>query len=197
MAHIKPGSLFVISAPSGAGKTTICRRLLVLRKDLRYSISCTTRRPRTGETDGKAYFFLSTEEFKKRIAHSEFLEWAVVHEAYYGTPRRYVEATLREGHDVVMAIDIQGAVSVRRKFPAAVLIFVMPPSIHALKERLDHRREDPAAAAKRIASSRHEVAAAKDYDFVVVNEDLSKAVSQISSIMTAQKLRVERREAVR
>ena len=189
---VRKGALLIISAPSGAGKTTICRKLLARRKDLRYSVSCTTRAPRSGEKNGRHYFFLSREDFKRKIARSELLEWAMVHDEYYGTPRRYVEDALKHGYDVIMAIDVQGAMSVRRKHPSAVLVFVLPPSLETLKARLAQRREAQESAAKRLANSRGELAALKNYDYVVVNEDLEKAVAQISSILTAESLRTAR-----
>lgn len=189
---VRTGALLIISAPSGAGKTTLCRKLLARHKDLRYSVSCTTRAPRPGEKNGRHYFFLSREDFKRKIARNELLEWAMVHDEYYGTPRRYVENALQHGFDVIMAIDVQGARSVRRKQPSAVLVFVLPPSFETLKARLASRREAQDSAAKRLANSRGELAAIKDYDYVVVNEDLQKAVSQISSILTAESLRTAR-----
>ncbi|MBI4371733.1 MAG: guanylate kinase [Elusimicrobia bacterium] len=194
---MRKGALLIISAPSGAGKTTICRRLLALRKDLRASVSCTTRPPRLGEREGRSYFFLSREEFRRRIARREFLEWAVVHDAYYGTPSRFVEETLRAGRNVALTIDVKGAAAVRRRHPDAVLVFVLPPSLAALKSRLAHRRDPRAEVAKRLANSRGELAAAKDYDYVVVNDDLQKAVSQISCILTAESLRARRLDLAR
>lgn len=189
---MRKGALLILSAPSGAGKTTICRRLLAERKDLRYSISCTTRPPRPGEKNGKSYFFLTREDFKRKIARHEFLEWAMVHDEYYGTPRHFVEETIKTGKSVIMAIDVQGAMAVRRKHPAAVLVFVLPPSLEALRERLAGRREDERSAAKRLANSKGELAAAKDYDYIVVNDDLDKAVEQISAILTAESLKTSR-----
>ncbi|MBI4062198.1 MAG: guanylate kinase [Elusimicrobia bacterium] len=191
---MRKGALLIISAPSGAGKTTICRRLLARRKNLRYSISCTTRSPRPGEKDGRHYFFLSREEFKRRIRRGELLEWAKVHDEYYGTPRRFVEDQLKRGVHVIMAIDVQGAMAIRRKHPAAILVFVLPPSMDALKARLAGRRDASDAVAKRLANSRGELAAAKDYDYVVVNDALEKAVDQISCILTAETLRTSRLE---
>jgi guanylate kinase len=189
---MRKGALLIISAPSGAGKTTICRKLLARRKDLRYSVSCTTRPPRAGEKNGKAYFFVTREEFKRKISRGEFLEWAVVHDEYYGTPRRYIDEALKSGDNVIMAIDVQGAMSLRRKLPSAILVFVMPPSMDVLKERLTHRRDSQQTVAKRLANSRGELAAAKNYDYVVVNEDLETAISQISCILTAETLRASR-----
>ena len=182
---MRKGALLIISAPSGAGKTTICRKLLARRKDLKYSISCTTRLPRPGEKDGKHYFFMSREEFKRKIQRGELLEWAMVHDEYYGTPRAFVDARLRSGGNVIMAIDVQGAMSIRRKHPAAILVFVLPPSMDELKARLASRRDASEVVAKRLANSRGELAAAKDYDYVVVNDDLATAVEQISCILTA------------
>ncbi|OGS41180.1 MAG: guanylate kinase [Elusimicrobia bacterium RIFOXYD12_FULL_66_9] len=189
---MRKGALLIISAPSGAGKTTICRKLLARHKNLRHSVTCTTRAPRPGEKDGKHYFFLAREEFKRRIRRGDFLEWAMVHDEYYGTPRRFVEEALSRGRVVVMTIDVQGAMAVRRKHPASILVFVLPPSLEALRARLAHRREAQDSAAKRLANSRGELAALKHYDYAVVNEDLAKAVSQISSILTAESLRTAR-----
>lgn len=189
---MRKGALLIISAPSGAGKTTICRKLLARRKDLHYSVSCTTRAPRPGEKNGKAYTFLTREEFKRKISHNEFLEWAMVHDEYYGTPRRYVEDVIKKGDNVIMAIDVQGAMSIRRKHPSAILVFVLPPSLDALKSRLAARRDAQDSVAKRLANSRGELAAAKDYDYVVVNDDLEKAVDQIDAILTAETLRTSR-----
>lgn len=188
------GSLVIISAPSGTGKSTICRKLLQRRKDLRYSISCTTRDPRPGEKDGKHYFFLNRDEFKRKIRRNEFLEWAVVHDEYYGTPRRFIEETLKDGNSILLAIDVQGAAAIRRKMPDAVLIFLSPPSLESLRERLAARRDSSESVAKRLANSKDEMSAAKNFDYLVVNDDLEKAVEQIESILTAESLKVGRQE---
>ncbi len=188
------GTLIIISAPSGTGKSTICRKLLHRRRDLRCSVSCTTRPSRSGERDGRHYFFLTKDEFKRKIAKNEFLEWAVVHDHYYGTPRAFIESAIREGASVLLAIDVQGASAIRRKIPGSVLIFVAPPSLDSLKQRLAARREDSGSAARRLANSRGELSAAKNYDYLVVNDDLDKALSEIESILTAESLRVSRQE---
>lgn len=189
---MRKGALLIISAPSGAGKTTICRRLLARRKDLKYSVSCTTRAPRPGEKNGKHYFFQTRDEFKRKIQRGELLEWAMVHDEYYGTPRHFVEDQIKHGGNVIMAIDVQGAMSIRRKHPAAILVFVLPPSMDALKSRLAGRRDATESVTKRLANSRGELAAAKDYDYVVVNDALEKAVDQISCILTAETLKTSR-----
>jgi len=189
---MRKGALLIISAPSGAGKTTICRKLLARRKDLKYSVSCTTRPRRPGEKNGKHYFFQTREEFKRNIQSGELLEWAMVHDEFYGTPRRFVEDQIKHGLNVIMAIDVQGAMSIRRKHPAAILVFVLPPSMDALKSRLAGRRDATESVTKRLANSRGELAAAKDYDYVVVNDTLEKAVDQISCILTAETLKTSR-----
>ncbi len=194
---MRQGALLIISAPSGAGKTTICRKLLSGRKDLKCSVSCTTRTPRAGERHGKHYFFLSREDFKRKILRGELLEWAMVHGEYYGTPRRFIEDQTRRGVHVIMAIDVQGAMSIRRKHPAAILVFVLPPSMDALKARLIGRRDATEAVTKRLANSLGELAAAKDYDYVVVNDALARAVEQISCILTAETLKTFRQGPTR
>lgn len=192
---IRKGALLIISAPSGAGKTTICQKLLARSQDLLYSVSCTTRAQRTGEKNGRHYFFLSRADFKRKIRQGELLEWARVHGEYYGTPRCFVKDAIERGKNVIMAIDVQGAMAVRRKHPSSILVFVLPPSMDALKARLAGRRDAPRVVAQRLANSRGELAAAKNYDYVVVNADLEKAVAQISCILTAEMLKTSRRPA--
>lgn len=188
------GALVVISAPSGTGKSTVCRKLLQRRKDLRYSVSCTTRAPRPGEKNGRHYHFLSADEFKRRIQRHEFLEWAMVHGHYYGTPRHFIEHSLKSGHWAALAIDVQGAAAIRRKIPDSVLIFLLPPSWEELKSRLAGRRDDAQTVATRLANARAELAEAKRYDYIVVNDDLDRAVDQVECIMTAEGLKTSRQE---
>jgi guanylate kinase len=187
------GALVVISAPSGTGKSTVCRKLLQRRKDLRYSVSCTTRAPRPGEKDGRHYHFLDAEEFKRRLRRHEFLEYAMVHGSYYGTPRPFIENSIREGAWVLLAIDVQGAAAIRRKLPDSVLIFLLPPSWNELRARLAGRRDKPDSVAVRLANARGELAAAKDYDYLVVNDDLEAALDQIEGIITAESLKTSPR----
>lgn len=186
------GVLVIISAPSGTGKSTICRRLLQKNKDLKYSTSCTTRAPRPGEKNGKHYFFLTREDFKRKIERHEFLEWALVHDEYYGTPRSFIESSIKSGSSVLLAIDVQGAAAIRRKRPDSILIFVAPPSLETLRERLAARRDESDSVARRLANSREEMAAAHRFDYLVVNDQLEKAVIQIESILVAENLRMAR-----
>lgn len=188
------GALVIISAPSGTGKSTVCRRLLQRRKDLRYSVSCTTRTPRPGEKNGRHYHFLSSEEFKRRIQRHEFLEWAMVHGQYYGTPRLPIEEAVRNGQWIMLAIDVQGAAAVRRKLPDCVLIFLVPPSWEELRSRLAGRRDDADSIATRLTNARGELAEAKRYDYIVVNDDLDRAVEQVEDIIMAESLKTSRRD---
>jgi guanylate kinase len=186
------GGLIIISAPSGTGKSTVCRKLLQRHKDLRYSVSCTTRLPRPGERDGRHYHFLSNEDFKRRIQRHEFLEWALVHGHYYGTPRKFIEDCVAAGVWVVLAIDVQGAAAIRRKMPDSVLVFLVPPSWQELKARLAGRREDPGSASARLANARTELLQAKTYDYIVLNDDLERAVIEVECILTSETLKTSR-----
>lgn len=189
-----PGFPLIISAPSGTGKSTICRKLLQADKSLRYSVSATTRFPRPGERNGKDYFFLGLEEFKKKIHRNDFLEWAMVHDHYYGTPRRFVEDQIADGRIVLLAIDVQGAEAIRKRIPA-VTVFVIPPSWRSLEERLNHRRQDPADAVyRRLSNAPLELNQARHYDYIVVNDHLDKAVQEIEAIITAEKLRTSHQD---
>ncbi len=187
------GFPIVISAPSGAGKSTICRKLIERRRDLAYSISCTTRRPRPGEKNGRQYRFLTREEFKHAVHKGEFLEWAVVHDEYYGTPRRFIQESMEKGKNPLLAIDVQGALALRRKLPQAALVFVAPPSLRVLRERLVARRDEEASIERRLSRARQEMAEAVHYDYLVVNDELEGAVSSIDAIITAEALKIKRR----
>jgi guanylate kinase len=190
---VKP-FLTILSAPSGTGKSTICHQLMKKRVDVFQSISSTTRLPRPGEKSGKDYYFLTVDEFKAKIQAQEFIEWATVHGEYYGTSRQVIEDLLGKGVYPLLAIDVQGAASIKNKMTDAVLIFLAPPSMESLKIRLEKRKDAKDDMMKRLADSRDEISAAKNYDYIVVNDDLEKAVSQIDSIITAEKLKVSRQE---
>lgn len=187
---MQEGMLVVLSGPSGSGKGTICRALLDAESRLQLSISATTRPPRPQEVDGVNYFFVSRERFRQMIAAGQLLEWAEVYGQYYGTPRQAVEDALARGRDVLLEIDVQGGLQVREKFPAAVLIFVLPPSREVLARRLRGRASDaPEEIDKRLHWAEREVKLISRYDYLVQNDRLEDAVSTVRSILTAERCR--------
>jgi guanylate kinase len=188
----------ILSAPSGGGKTTIARELLRRRTDLGYSVSCTTRSPRVGEVEGRDYYFLSVAEFERRRDAGDFAESAEVHGNMYGTLRSEVERVLGSGKHVVMDIDVQGAQQFTRVFPQSVTIFVLPPSAEVLLDRLRQRRtESKEQLAKRLQSALQELQAVELYEYVVTNDDLTKAVHRVSAIVDAEVVSRERVEGLR
>jgi len=189
----KKGLLIVLSGPSGAGKGTICKALMEKEKNLKLSISATTRQPRSGEIEGKNYFFKSEEEFEKMIENDSFLEWAKVYGHYYGTPKDFVLKNLEEGNDVVLEIDIQGALKIKEKFPEGVFIFILPPSMEELKNRIKKRgTETEEEIIKRFKSAYEELNYVSRYNYVVINDSVEEAVEKIRAIIIAEKCRVDR-----
>lgn len=189
----------ILSAPSGAGKTTIAKRLLEVRNDVGYSVSATTRSPRPGEVDGTAYHFLSAQEFSRAVENGEFAEYAQVHGNMYGTLRREVERVLATERHVVMDIDVQGAMQFAASYPDAVRIFILPPSGEALVARLKGRgTEDREKIATRLRDAIGEIGVLDEFEYVVVNDELDRAVSQVSCIIDAEGLkRMNSPESVR
>lgn len=186
----KRGILLVVSGPSGAGKGTLCRELLKRTPSLQLSVSATTRPPRPGEKDGVHYFFVGRDDFLKMAGEGRFLEWAEVYGHYYGTPGDFVLSSLEKGEDVLLEIDIQGALQVKEKIPEAVLVFVVPPSREELARRLFLRGSDaPCEIEKRLGCAASEVRLAVRYDYVVINDDLPRAVENIQAIVLAEKSR--------
>jgi guanylate kinase len=180
----------ILSAPSGGGKTTIARELLRYRSDVGYSISCTTRAPRTRETNGTDYYFLTSDEFKRRHAAGDFAESAEVHGNMYGTLKTEISRILNSGRHIVLDIDVQGARQIRTAFPQAVTVFVMPPSGDVLLERLKGRKtESPKQLADRLHSALDELRALEEYEYVVVNDALPRAVRRVSAIIDAEVVR--------
>ena len=189
------GLLIVLSGPSGTGKGTVCKALLKKRKDISLSVSCTTRKPRPGETDGVSYFFKSREEFESLIKQNEFLEYADVFSNYYGTPKSFVDAEIEQGKDVLLEIDVQGALKVKAAYPQGVYIFLVPPSMEELENRIRSRGTETAEQIEvRLGKASAEMKLMRKYDYRIVNENVDDVVCWIEAIMTAEKLRVFRYE---
>lgn len=187
------GLLIVISGPSGVGKNTVIDHLFQRQPDLKYSVSATTRTPRPNEIDGQHYFFLTETEFQKKISNGEFLEWAKVYGHYYGTPKQYVQQLLESGQDLVLDIEVQGAVQVKRSLPEAVLIFLAPPSLTELKKRLLGRNTEPEAELnKRLQYIETEFQSVSQYDYLIINQEIDLTCEQIECIIQAEKYKVNR-----
>ncbi|MBP2639950.1 MAG: gmk 2 [Firmicutes bacterium] len=187
------GNLIVLSGPSGTGKGTICKALLRSNPNLQYSISATTRSPRKGEQHGVNYWFFSKERFQEMIENDELLEWAEVYGNYYGTPWTYVAEILEKGQDIVLEIDTQGALKVKDKFPQGIFIFIVPPSLDELADRLWKRGTDsPEVIHTRLQCVREELKMAPNYHYLVINDRVSDAVNKIAAIILAEKCRMER-----
>ena len=187
------GLLIVISWPSGAGKGTVCKALLNNMGNIRISTSITTRKPRTGEIEGINYYFADEEKFKRMVKNDELLEYAKVYDNYYGTPKKRVMELLNKGIDVILEIDIQGALKVKSKFPEGVFIFILPPSMEELKKRINKRgTETEEEVAKRFSASYEEINNISKYNYVVINDEIDKAVEKVKSIIIAEKCRVDR-----
>lgn len=188
------GLLIVVSGPSGAGKGTICKRLLEKNPNLGYSISATTRAPRTGEVNGINYWFLSKEEFQKMISEDGLLEWAEVYGNYYGTPAQKVKDSLAEGKNILLEIDTQGAALVRKKFPEGVYIYILPPSLEELKRRIIGRGTDSAESIeRRLSCAREEMGCASEqYNYLVLNDEVELAVERVETIIEAEQYQIKR-----
>lgn len=186
------GQLFIVAAPSGAGKTTLVRQLLAREPDIRLSISYTTRAPRTGEENGREYHFVSEAQFQAMIAADDFLEWAQVHGNYYGTSKRWIVTERAAGRDVLLEIDWQGAQQVRRVFPDAIGVFILPPSMEELTRRLTGRGTDSAEViARRLAAAREEMSHVGEFGYVIINDDLQTALSDFVAVVRATRLQLE------
>jgi len=183
------GVLIIVSAPSGCGKSTIVRQLMAQREKLRFSVSATTRPPRAGETDGVEYFFVSRERFEEMISENAFLEHAEYVGNLYGTPIAAVDKMLDAGYDVYLDIDVQGAMQVKAKRPDTLLVFLMPPSLEELERRLVSRgTDDDTTIANRLKTAEYELSFSNRFDYVVVNDDVDRAVQKISGLIDAQKI---------
>ena len=193
-----PGNLFVVAAPSGAGKSSLVKALMELDSRVQPAVSHTTRSPRGQEKHGREYFFLSSEEFDAMVLRNSFLEWAHVHEQRYGTSRQAIEERMANGSDVILEIDFQGAVSIKRIFANAVLIFILPPSWEELRSRLQRRGEDsPEVIELRLKNAAEEMAQAHEFDFVIINELFERAVFDLKTIVHAQRLKFSAQKRAR
>jgi guanylate kinase len=189
---VRRGILFVISGPSGVGKGTIKEALLRNLQDIKLSISATTRPMREGEIEGRDYFYLSPEEFAGKLENDDFLEYASVYSNMYGTPKQYVMDKIQSGYDVLLEIDIQGALKVKEKMPDGVFIFIQPPSVEALEQRINGRGKDsPESIQTRLAACREEMTMVLHYDYLVINDELDEAMQKVQSIIIAERCRVK------
>lgn len=188
------GKIFVITAPSGTGKTTIINSVKKNIGEIGYSISHTTRKPREGEVHGIHYYFIDVAEFQRMIKKQEFLEWAFVYDQYYGTSIASIDRELSSKKDILMDLDIQGAKAVKKRFPDSLLIFILPPSVQALEERLKKRSKDGETnIALRIKKAIGEIQQCEDYDFIIINDDLNKAVNEVEAIIVSHRVSKEKR----
>jgi len=191
----RKNNIFIISAPSGAGKSTLIHLLLAQIPSLFFSISHTTRAARPGEREGVDYFFISQEKFEEMIHTNQFLEWAKVHGSYYGTSREMLERSASDGRDLILDIDVQGAAQVRKALPQALSVFILPPSYEILRSRLMQRQKDSAEQVeKRLVAARKEIEHWREYEYIVINEDLNEAFESLSSLVRGQRLRRENLE---
>ncbi len=192
----KQGLLFVVSAPSGAGKTSLCRAVTDSVENLTHSVSYTTRKPRSGEIDGRDYFFVSQDRFQEMLHAGDFAEWAEVHSNLYGTSRRVLGDMASKGLDIILDIDTQGAKQIKAKFEAAVFIFILPPSLDILEERLRNRKSDHEdEIKKRMYRAREEIRDYGMYDYIIINRDFDRALTELRSIVVAERCRTRLADA--
>jgi guanylate kinase len=190
------GNLFIVTAPSGAGKTSLVRALLAADANVQLSISYTTRPMRPGEVDGRDYHFVSREQFQQMLEQGEFLESAEVYENYYGTSQTWINRMMESGKDIQLEIDWQGAAQVRRIFPAALGVFILPPSLQALQQRLQGRGQDSAEViARRMEAAREDISHVGEFDYAIINDEFDVAVDDLRAVFRAERLKIDRQLA--
>ena len=191
------GMIIIVSAPSGAGKTSICDALIESDKNIVYSVSTTTRNPRKGEKNGREYFFVNDIEFKKMVEKKMFVEWAKVHDHFYGTSKKVLEETINKGKDILLDIDVQGAIKIKKQYENALMIFITTPSLKILKERLIKRNKDSLDVIKtRIENAKKELTYLPRYDYLILNDKLDKSIEQAKSIICAERLSIKRNKNI-
>ncbi len=194
----KKGMIIIVSAPSGAGKTSICDALIESDKNIVYSVSTTTRQPRKGEKNGIEYFFVNDTEFKKMVKKDMFVEWAKVHDHFYGTSKKVLEQTINKGKDILLDIDVQGAVKIKRQYKDALMIFITTPTLKILKERLIKRNKDSLDVIKtRLENAKKELTYLPRYDYLILNDKLDESIKQAKSIICAERLAIKRNKNIR
>ncbi len=192
-AHSIKGSLFIVSAPSGAGKTTLCKELCKTVRRLKHSVSYTTRPRRKGERNNVHYFFVGQRIFKAMINKKEFAEWAMVHGNLYGTSKKHLEEIINKGYDIILDIDVNGAMQMRREYKDAYYIFILPPSMKTLEKRLSGRKSDSETEImKRLKKAEDEISSYKNYDYIIINDKFENALSDLGSIVRTARLKTER-----
>jgi guanylate kinase len=191
------GLLVVVSGPSGTGKGTVLKFLKQENANVRYSVSATTRKPREGEVEGVSYFFKTVEEFKTMINQDELVEWDEYCGNYYGTPKKYIEDSIKQGFDVILEITVEGAMHIQEKYPDSVSIFILPPSFQELQRRIIGRgTEKPAVIEKRMEKAKWEMRFVQSYDYIVINDEIDSAAEKINDIISAEKLRYKRNTGI-
>ncbi|MCX7711642.1 MAG: guanylate kinase [Clostridia bacterium] len=194
----REGLLIVVSGPSGTGKGTVLDMLRKANENVRYSVSATTRQPREGEIDGQNYFFKTVDEFKSMIEKNELVEWVQYCNNYYGTPKKYIDDSKASGIDIILEIEVEGAINIKKMYPDSVLIFILPPSFEELQRRIEGRgTEKPEVIAQRMEKARREFLEVDKYDYVVINNNVGLAVEDINSIIRSEKLRYSRNTDIR
>lgn len=193
----KKGMIIIVSAPSGAGKTSICDALIKSDKNIVYSVSTTTREPRKGEKNGREYFFVNDSEFKKMVKKNMFVEWAKVHDHFYGTSKKVLEQTINKGKDILLDIDVQGAVKIKKQYKEALMIFITTPSLKVLKERLIKRNKDSMTVIKRrIENAKKELTYLPKYDYLILNDKLDESIQEVKSVICAERLSIKRNKNI-
>lgn len=187
------GMIIIVSAPSGAGKTSICDALIKSDKNIVYSVSTTTRLPRKGEKNGREYFFVDDNTFKSMVKKNMFVEWAKVHDHFYGTSKKVLEETIKKGKDILLDIDVQGAVKIKKQYKDALMIFITTPTLKILKERLIKRNKDSMDVIKtRVANAKKELTYLPKYDYLILNDKLDESIKNVKSVICAERLSIKR-----